>query len=139
MQKLVLLLLLVLRLASTSASASDWLSLGKGNKGRYEEFIDVSSIRIAGAVRRVWSKTVLAPGFQRGTERHSNTWWASFVSRDAFNCSEETARTEAMTVYFADQTIEPQPAENYPTAWKPVQPDTIESTEMAFVCAWKLN
>jgi hypothetical protein len=131
--------MLVLLLSCTSASASDWLSLGKGNKSRSEQFVDVSSIRIANAVRRVWSKTVLAQGFQKGTGRHSHTWRSSFVSRDAYNCTEETHRTEALTVYFTDETFEPQPTENYPTAWIPVQPDTIESVEMAFVCAWELK
>jgi len=46
---------------SGAADAADWVSLGKTDEGRLENFADVSSIRIDAAIRRGSSKWFRRP------------------------------------------------------------------------------
>ena len=133
MQKTIMLALL---LACGTAQAAEWVMVGKST-GDQEASVDVSSIRIAGEIRRAWVQVTMAPNFRRGTGENSNKWWHSFLSRYAFNCGEETSRSEALTIYYTDGTNSSVPAERYPEPWGPVAPDTMQSAAMQFVCAWK--
>ena len=45
--------LLVLLLARDAAQAAEWVSLGKNDSATVETFVDVSSIRVAGGIRRI--------------------------------------------------------------------------------------
>jgi hypothetical protein len=131
------LIVLALLLACGTAQASDRLSLGKDAVGD-ENFVDVSSIRGVGAIRRAWFKAVYVPHTSRETGRpNPNKCWSESVHRRAFNCGEETTRSEGLTVYYEDGTNGSDPAANYPTRWEPVPPDTALSTELQFLCAWK--
>jgi len=48
------------------------------------------------------------------------------------------SRREALIVYFVDDgTNWPGATTDYPTAWRPVAPDTVAEGEIKFVCAWK--
>jgi hypothetical protein len=132
MNRNIYLPLLTLLLACGTAQASDWVSLGKTDDGKEEGVVDVSSIRVAGAIRWAWVKFLYAPR-THGSPEH---WWASDMSREAFNCADETHRREALTVYYEDGTNGSDPAANYPTQWQPVLPDTIGNAEMQFICAW---
>jgi hypothetical protein len=129
--------LLALLLACGTAQASNWVSIGKDAVG-HEAFVDVSSIRVVGAIRRAWFKAVYVRHTMRETGGpDANKWWSTSVHRRAFNCGEETTRSEALTVYYEDGTNGSDPAANYPTPWEPVPPDTVLSTELQFICAWK--
>jgi hypothetical protein len=128
--------LLTLLLACGTAQASEWVSVATGHQGKQELLVDVSSIRIAGEIRRAWVKTVYAL-HSRNLSDNPNKWAKQVVSREAFNCADETARDEAFTIYYEDGTIDAPPADAFPTQWKPVTPDTMQSAKMLFICAWK--
>jgi adenine-specific DNA-methyltransferase len=81
-----------------------WVSIGKDAAG-HETFVDVSSIRVVGAIRRAWFKSVYVSHTMRETDGpDANKWWSASVHRRAFNCGEETTRSEALTVYYEDGT-----------------------------------
>jgi hypothetical protein len=56
--------------------------------------------------------------------------------RQAFNCGEEAYRFEAQTSYYDDGTRDFVPANSFPTAWKPVPPDTMVNLLMVTICTW---
>ena len=126
--------MLALVIVCSTAQASNWLSLGKSDDGTLENFIDVSSLRIAGNIRRAWFKLA----YKTHTEKDSDgKYWSSTVAKKAFNCTEEMSRDEALNVYYEDGTNHTVPATYYPDPWEPVPPDTVVSTEMHFICTWK--
>ena len=127
--------MLALVIVCSTAQASNWFSLGKNDAGTLETFIDVSSIRIEGDVRRAWFKSV----YKTHTKKSAGNgkYWSYTVFKTAFNCTEEMFRFEAGNVYYEDGTNESMPAENYPKPWEPVPPDTTASAEMQFICAMK--
>ena len=128
-------IVLALLLACDTVQAAEWVSIGTGNVGKSEDFIDVSSITIAGSVRKAWFKTVLAPHYKQ--EPGASRWWAYFLSLEAFNCQEKTNRREVLVVYYDDGDNYRSPATTFPKPWAPVVPDTITSGDMRFICAWK--
>jgi hypothetical protein len=130
-------LLLALLLACGTAQASDWVSVGKTANGQQENFVDISSIRVTGSIRRAWAKGVQAPHTERGTDDNANKWVSYYLSRETFNCREQVWRSEALTIYYDDETNGSMPAAIYPQAWEPVPPDTTLSALMQFICAWK--
>jgi hypothetical protein len=52
-------ILLALLIVGSTPQASEWVTAGHSDDGKVEVLVDVSSIRVGGAVRRVWVKTVL--------------------------------------------------------------------------------
>lgn len=135
MRKTMLLGLLLAVCGVTEAS--EWVSAEKSVDGKVELFVDVSSIRVAGAIRHAWIKTVFGGKGQKGEGVDANKWASNGVMRNAFNCDEETSQVEAVTIYFTDGTNRSEPALIFPTPWTPVAPDTVLSTVMRFVCVWK--
>jgi hypothetical protein len=128
---------LVLLLACGSAQAADWVSLTKSADGLSEHFVDISSIRIAGAVRSVWTKQVFAPHTTRGVAEDAKKRESYQLMHLVFNCSEETWRGESATVYFDDGTNWSDLNGIYRTTWQSTPPDTVLSVQMKAVCAWK--
>jgi hypothetical protein len=127
-------ILVTLLLACGTAQASEWISIGKTADGNVETFIDLSSIRVASGIRRVWIKSVAAP--QTTKLIGSNKWASSVLTRTAFNCVEEIFRDEAQDLYFEDGTntaIAPSSMDGF---WRPAAPDTMYSAEIQFICAW---
>ena len=124
--------MLTLVIVCSTAQASNWFSLGKNDAGTVETFIDVSSLRIAGNIRRAWFKDVYKS--HKGAD---GKYWSYTVFKTSFNCTEEMFRFEAANVYYEDGTILTPPAENYPKPWAPVPPDTLGSVKMLFICTWK--
>jgi hypothetical protein len=129
MQKTIILALL---LACGTAQAAEWVLLDKTSEsgGKMDVFVDVSSIRIAGPVRRVWVKLVNKPPtpFHGKSVTHSVTF-------DAYNCGDETRKNESLAMYFTDgnNISDSEPDQK----WEPVTPDTVERTIFDFICAWK--
>jgi hypothetical protein len=131
MQRTIILALL---LACGTALASEWVPVAKNSQ--LEVFVDVSSIRIAGEIRRAWLKMVMQPHSERGIGADANKWVAYKQSREAIHCLNETHYGEALTEYFSDgsnHTVSQKPD----IAWEPVPPDTVFEAVMHFVCAWK--
>jgi hypothetical protein len=126
--------MLALVIVCSTAQASNWLSLSKNDAGTVENFIDVSSLRIAGNIRRAWFKFAYKTHTEKGTDGKYKSYT---VAKTAFNCTEEMSRFEAVNTYLEDGTNESVPAAYYPDPWKPVAPDTVNSYEMQFICTWK--
>ena len=132
MQKTILLALL---LACGTAQASEWVSLGKNGQGA-EALVDVSSIRIAGNIRRVWTKVIFTTHTHKGVNEYANKWVNYELGHDAFDCGNETQRNEALNIYFEDKTNYTVPLAPAATNWDPVPPDSLLSAEMRLVCTW---
>ena len=131
-------ILLALLLACGSALAAQWTFVARSEGGKHERYIDVSSIRVTGDIRRAWFKSVYAAHVAKDDSgSDANKWWSSTVGLRAYNCSEGTSRFEAQTVYYEDGTNYSDPSSAFPTPWEPVVPDTVRSAEMQFICAWK--
>jgi hypothetical protein len=129
-------ILMALLLACGMVHASEWASVGNGNDGK-ETFVDLSSIRITGPVRRAWTKMVVLPHTVEGDGPHAGKWLSYLASYYAFNCADATSRSEAMTYYFDDGTNGSIDASFFPMQWEPVPPDTAWDTEMKRTCAHK--
>jgi hypothetical protein len=127
--------MLVLVLACGVAQAADWVSFAKRDDLPSEMFIDNSSIHINGEIRSARTKTIYAPHALRVPDSE-NKWVKESQSRESFNCTEETFRTNSLSAYFYDGTNSSAPAEVAPTKWLPVPPDTVLKHLMHYVCAW---
>ena len=127
--------MLTLVIVCSTAQASNWVTIGESDDGLIETFIDVSSIRIEGDVRRAWFK----PVYKTHTKKHTSNgkYWSYAVLKQAFNCTEEMYRVEADIIHYEDGAFESEPAEDYPKPWAPVPPDTLGSVIIQFICTWK--
>jgi hypothetical protein len=132
MQKITLLTVL---LASSAAHAAEWVSVDTQKNGT-ESFVDVSSIRVEGGVRRFWTKDVPPPKTMRGPVGFMDKWLNYLLAREAINCDDETYRVESKAAYWDDGTDLSAPEESLPTAWKPIPPDSRAEVEMRLICAW---
>ena len=126
----------VLLLACGPARAAEWVSIGKTDDGK-QAFVDISSIRVEGDIRRAWIKGVAVPNTTRGPGKYADRWLSYFLSRDVINCADQTLRTEAVEAHFDDGSTLSAPTKSYPTPWKPVTPESRAAAEMKFICAWK--
>jgi hypothetical protein len=117
-------IILTVLLMSSVAQASEWVSIGKSDKGT-EGLVDVSSIVVDGNIRRAWFKIAWI-------RRNSYT-----LERDAFDCAQQVMRAEAYTMHSGSGTDFRQSVDSFPDQWKPIPPDTMGSELMQFVCTWK--
>jgi hypothetical protein len=106
-----------LLLANFGASASEWIDVVQSKDGTTLQ-IDVSSIRIEGAIRRAWLKSV--PPSHTMKKRHGDY----SLMRVAFNCliGSHTVNLDILAKL---------------EKWDPIPPDTALSSGMQFVCLWK--
>jgi hypothetical protein len=119
----------------SSSQNSEWVSLGKSDDGKHW-FVDASSIRVTGEIRRAWVKVVLRPRTVSEPGKHGIQWVNHTVAEKAFNCTQGTARMEALIFYF--ENGEPfDSSKGLPSSWAPIPPDTVGSDEFQFVCTWK--
>jgi hypothetical protein len=127
-----------LLLANSAAGASEWVEVGRSKDGTAFQ-IDVSSIRIEGPVRRAWGKSIPPSHTVKGYPGNEKKFVSYFLSRAAFNCADETMKSEAMMVYFEDGGVDTVPVDLLPqfAKWTPVPPDTPLSLEMQSVCSSK--
>ena len=128
--------MLALVLACGTAHASDWVLFGK--TAYHQVFVDVSSIEIVGSIRRAWFKFVDEPNaFPPVPAGDGKTKVALYQQiRFAFDCAQEASRIEANFIYYDDGSVVPHP---YSPAdpWTPIPPESIESSQIKFICAWK--
>jgi hypothetical protein len=93
-------MMLMVLLASSQTQAAEWMSIGKNTQGNMEALVDVSSIRIAGDIRRVWTKITYAAHTEKGTGADASKWVRYELGHDAFKYDEKTQRNEALVVYY---------------------------------------
>jgi hypothetical protein len=122
--------LAMLLLLTACSPERRWVSVPNGKAG---EFIDVSSIATAGLVRRASIKIVFTTP-QSGDASQGNRRVVEIVVRQAFDCAENTQKTEAMTFHYANGVVFEVPADQLPSHdWKPVEPDDGKP-ELDFTC-----
>lgn len=113
------------------------MSLGKTVDGKLETFADVSDIKVAGNIRRVWLKGVVSPHTEKGPASDSGKWVAYRINRLAFNCDDEEYRMDANIIYYDDGTNFTASPGSLSALWESVPPDTALHVAMAFTCSWK--
>jgi hypothetical protein len=126
---------LALLLACDTARAADWVSVGRTDNG-YRSFVDTSSIKIDGSVRKFWAKGVPPPKTVSAPGGNTTKWLSYFLNLEAINCDENAYRVESKVAYFDDGTTLSTPT-NSSSMWKPVPPESLAESEMKLVCAWK--
>jgi hypothetical protein len=130
--------LVILLVACSTAQASEWVPVAESTDGTEEVFVDVSSIRIDGNIRHAWEKLVPAHHTMKGLGEYAHKHIIYELTKVVVNCSEETAKEDAVTIYYEDGTNESlMPEVVHKKGWDPVPPDSVLSFEMKFICAWK--
>jgi hypothetical protein len=121
--------------------AAEWVFVGELMQERQQAFVDVSSIRIMGAVRRAWIKwTFPIDPAHKAQER--------ILYGTAFNCTNETNRDEAEIIVYNDGTHYSEgtygegiewviPADISTKPWLPLPAGTPWHAAMIFVCHWR--
>jgi hypothetical protein len=120
-------------LALPSARAAEWVSLGVAEGDKFEHFIDLTSVRFAGPIRRAWIKLVYPPQSARGRGDHADTWISERMIRSAYNCEQETRRIESFVTSYENGTVDSKTPESPP--WEPVSPGSVDWTHMQFNCS----
>jgi hypothetical protein len=140
------MILLTLLLACGTAHAEEWVSLGK-HEGMVEEvFVDVSSIRVVGEIRRAWIKGVYVPGRFVVHQGEKTYWGRDSEEFYSFNCARKSFRLEASIRHFTDEDKNFAP-QMLPDRTRFVDTDTLPWRSVAhyrdvtqqwrFICAWK--
>ena len=130
------IMLTTLLLACSSTQAAEWMSVLHEPRGD-EDFVDVSSIKVTGNQRHAWIKSQALPHTTKGVDDGANKWVSTQLSREVFDCGEETRRTEALTTYYEDGTNYSVAETSFPATWRPIRPGTVMAYIMKFVCEWK--
>jgi hypothetical protein len=127
-------ILLALLMVSGTAQAADWRSVGT-EKG-VEYLVDISDVYVKGPIRRVWVKDVdHRPLSERGELEPGKKLFD--LSREFFDCANETVRLETMLSRYNDGT-DSKPF-TFPPNDKVVVPDTIEFALLKFVCGLRMK
>jgi hypothetical protein len=74
MGRVTVVVTVLIALACDTAQASEWVSLGKTDDVATEYLVDVSSIRVAGSIRRTLVKFVYAAGVEGGVGEYADKW-----------------------------------------------------------------
>jgi clan AA aspartic protease (TIGR02281 family) len=116
-----------------SPKAGNWSSVGTSTDGLQRLYVDSSTVRISGGIPRAWFKTLYSRHTVKGFGQ-THKWMIAVLARDAFNCEEDTGRTEEATEYYDDGTKYVVPAADLGASWTPVRPGTGLDYEMGVLC-----
>jgi hypothetical protein len=131
------IILLALLLPSVAAHGAEWAYAGTSDDGHIKTYVDTSGVRVSGGIRRTWIKRQFAPHTQRGVGAYADKWTREVVGVNAYNCSDESYRTESLIWYYDDGTDYSTPTDLFPGPWLPIAPDSLVRAEWHFICAWK--
>jgi hypothetical protein len=121
---------LLKRYPACPAPAGNWTLLRTDRFG--STFIDMSSIKETGYIRRVNFKNIRSP-LQRVGHFPSMRFG---ISEEAFDCRGRRTRTDAVMLYLDDGTAYRGGVID-PVLWNPVRPDTVSAKDLELVCNWK--
>jgi hypothetical protein len=127
----------LLVLACSATPRAEWVSVADSwnADGKVSHFVDVSSIRIDGAIRNAWIRDVFPKPIRvHAIGAHYKILF--LMTRFDFNCREEKYRDVAQTQYLDVRLYRRAPSSEYPGPWAEVHSDTFQHREMEFVCAW---
>jgi hypothetical protein len=127
--------------SGSAVHVAKWVFVGELERERQRVFVDVSSIRVAGDIRRAWIRWVFPP---EPSARHQSY----IMYGSAFNCVNGTNRDEAEIIYYSDGTnyrdvtygegIDWIVADDTSAKpWVSLPPGTPWSAAMKFVCDWR--
>jgi hypothetical protein len=128
--------LLALQLVCGTAKA-EWVSVGSSDNGKVSSSIDVSGIRVEGAIRRTPVRRSFAPHTQRGAGDNAGKWAHEIVGINAYNCSDLTYRTESLVWHYEVGTDFATPTYLFPGPWLPIEPNSLVQAEAQSICTWK--
>jgi hypothetical protein len=113
------------------APAGNWTLLRKASYG--STYIDMSSIKETGHIRRVKLKSVRDPSIP--IYSHPSTRFS--ISVEAFDCRDRRSRTDAIMHYLEDGTANSGGGIVDPVLWNPVRPNTVSAKDLDLVCGWR--
>lgn len=116
-----------------------WVSLGHKNSGkvRVEEFVDVSSIRVVGDIRRAEWMMLYPAHATKGEGAYAGKWVSNYDFHSTYNCNRYNSKFESSKIYYEDGTSSQMPSGSKLKEWEPVLPDTTNEAAMKFVCSRK--
>ena len=112
---------LLLLTATPALAEADWVEVSKSDDGTQTLYIDRSSIRITGPIRRYWERTDYL---------NDRKGWKQDVTLFETNCTTGQRRILQLIVYKVDGTNESASD----GTWKYVAPDTIGAAALDYVC-----
>jgi clan AA aspartic protease (TIGR02281 family) len=118
--------------------SSKWVLLGRSSIAGLTtgaEYVDVSSIKVVGNIRRAWFKRVSPRSNSAGKNPHEVVDYT--LTRYGFNCEDESYRMEALTTRYVDGWSDSVPIGSKPFPWQVAAPDSLAGAMMKFVCEWK--
>jgi len=97
-------------------------------------YVDVSSIREIGGIRRAWIKMEFSNHTQRGFTDKTK-WLKEALYKLSVNCAEETYLDGMVTEYYEDGRNN---SFNGGDKWIDIVPETLVSSEARLICEFKL-
>jgi hypothetical protein len=122
------ILMVVLAAVGGGAWAQQWVPVSVGATHGFVHYVDPSTIRKTGHLRRYWTLIDLAQPDKAGNRSYRSFW--------EMDCNE--ARTRALQEdYFRGQMATGGRSDgvNSPTEWSYVAPGTVQDAQMKFVCS----
>ena len=114
---------LLLFTATPALAEADWVQVNKIDDGTQTSYIDKSSIRITGPIRRYW---------QRLDFVNDRDGWKQSVALYESNCTTDQRRILQLTVYMVDGTNDTTTVKDQ--LWHYVIPDTVAADLHNYVC-----
>jgi hypothetical protein len=102
---------------------------------RNDTYVDISSIRVSGAIRRVNFKYVHL------TPVKKYPWPSVTFSIDtiAFDCLDHRERTDWIDDYYDDGSARKSPGYTDAVLWNPIRPKTISAEDLELICGARLD
>ena len=114
---------LLLLTATPALAEADWVKVSESDDGTITSYVDRSSIRITGPIRRYW---------KRADYVNDPDGWEQTKTLYENNCATGQTRLLQLTVYKVDGTIQTTPASVDP--WTYVAPGTVGATIHNYAC-----
>ena len=111
-------------LADPAALASpSWVKVSEGDNKAETSFLDTSSVRIGGEIRRYWLRTDFVNG-PKG--------WKQVRALQEDNCETDMTRVVAANFYYNDGSVKSVRNDN--ADWEYIAPGTVAASQHKAVC-----
>ena len=114
---------LLLLTATPALAEADWVEVGKSADGTKTDYIDRSSIRITGPIRRYWLRSDYV---------NDRDGWKQTKALHEDNCASGQRHLLQFTIYKVDGTNTSSTAPDQ--SWNYVIPDTMDAVDHDYVC-----
>ena len=110
-------------IAAPALADADWVWVSESKHQKDETYVDRSSIRVTGTIRRYW---------QRRDYMNSVSGWKKTMALYENNCATGQKRLLQVTGYKADGVSETETGNL--SLWEYITPDTVEQNVHDYVC-----